>query len=35
MVFSVTYCLELRNAKIVYCASHFVPIMVELVVCTL
>ena len=32
---SVTYYLELRNAIIVYCASHFLPTMVELVVCTL
>ena len=30
MIFSVTSYLELRNVMIVYCASHFVPIMVEL-----
>ena len=35
MIFSVTYYLELRNAVIVYCASHFLPIMIELVVWTL
>ena len=35
MIFSVTHSLELHNAIIVYCASHFLPTMVELVVCTL
>jgi hypothetical protein len=35
MTFSVAYYLELRNAITVYCASHFLPTMVELVVLTL
>ena len=35
MIFSVTYYLESRNAKIVYCASHFLPTIVQLVVWTL
>ena len=35
VIFSVTYCLELRNVIIVYCASHFLPTMVDLVICTL
>ena len=30
MIFSVTYYLELCNAMIVYNASHFLSIMVEL-----
>ena len=32
MVFSAIYYLELRNAIIIYCASHFLLSMVELVV---
>jgi hypothetical protein len=35
VIFSVTYYVELRNAITVYCASHFLPTMVELVVWTL
>ena len=35
VIFSVTYYLDLRNAIIVYRASHFLPTMVELVVWTL
>jgi hypothetical protein len=32
LMFNVTYYLELRNAKTVYRASHFLPTMIELVV---
>jgi len=35
MRFSVIYYLELRNVLIVYCAFHFLPTMVDLVVCSL
>ena len=35
MILSVTYYLELRSALTVYCASHFLPTMVEVVVWTL
>ena len=35
MLFSVTYYLKLCNVIIVYCASHFLPAIVELVVWTL
>ena len=35
IIFSVTHYLELRNAIIVYCASHFSPTMIELVDWTL
>ena len=35
MIFSVAYYLELRNAIFVYCASHFLPTMVEMAVWTL